>query len=99
MLNVSNVRVRFAGATRTAVTCPELTVAAGEVVALRGPSGSGKSTLGKAILGLLPETASRDGTVRFQELILSGLDERSLRPLRGKRIAWVPQDVAASLSP
>jgi ABC-type glutathione transport system ATPase component len=98
MLKVSNVCVRFAGASRAALTCAELTVAAGEVVAVTGPSGCGKSTLGRAILGLLPEDAAREGTVQFHDLVLSELDESDLRPLRGKRIAWIPQDVAASLS-
>ncbi len=99
MLSVSNVRVRFPDPGRSVFTCPEVTVAAGEIVALRGPSGCGKSTLGLAILGLLPEGTERSGRIAFRELILTDLSEPALRGVRGKRIAWVPQDVAASMSP
>ncbi len=99
MLSVSNVRVRFPQSGKPALHCPEITVARGEIVALSGPSGCGKSTLGLAILGLLPTDAERSGRITFGDLVTTDLDERAMRPLRGKRIAWVPQDVGASLSP
>ena len=99
MLSVSNVRVRFPLSGKPALPCPEITVARGEIVALSGPSGCGKSTLGLAILGLLPPDSERSGHMAFGDLILSDLDERAMRRLRGKRIAWIPQDVGASLSP
>lgn len=97
MLSVSNVQVRFPGALKYALTCPEITVARGEVVALTGPSGCGKSTLGLAILGLLPAGAVRTGTITLDGVALDS--EAAWRPLRGKHLAWVPQDVAAALSP
>jgi ABC-type glutathione transport system ATPase component len=99
MLSVSNVRVRFPGAEKAAVDCPGITVAPGEIVALSGPSGCGKSTLGLAILGLLPDEVERSGVVTFGGHVLTALAERELRPLRGRRLAWIPQDVAASASP
>lgn len=99
MLSVSNVRVRFPRAQKTALDCPELTVGRGEIVAVSGPSGCGKSTLGLAILGLLPRGAERTGRITFTGLTLTDLPEADLRRVRGKRIAWVPQDVAASPSP
>jgi zinc transport system ATP-binding protein len=59
----------------------ELTVGAGEVVALMGTNGSGKSTLVKAVLGLLPLSA---GEVR-----LFGTPLPSFR--FWKRLGYVPQ--------
>ncbi|HSI04190.1 MAG: ATP-binding cassette domain-containing protein [Myxococcota bacterium] len=99
MLSVSNVRVRFPESDKPALHCPEITVAAGEIVALSGPSGCGKSTLGLAILGLLPADARLSGRITFRDLVLTELGERDRGGLRGRRIAWIPQDVGASLSP
>ena len=96
MLSVSNVRVRFPSSGKPALQCPEVTVAPGEVVALGGPSGCGKSTLGLAILGLLPADAELTGRITFGD---RELDARSVEALRGRHIAWIPQDVGASLSP
>ncbi|MFG1994834.1 thiol reductant ABC exporter subunit CydC [Actinoplanes sp. NPDC048988] len=46
------LRVRYPGATRDALTLDELTVRAGEIVALRGPSGAGKTTALRVLAGL-----------------------------------------------
>jgi peptide/nickel transport system ATP-binding protein len=75
-------------------------VGPGEVVALVGESGSGKSTIAHAILGLLPGNAAVDaGAIRLGDVELTALDERALRPLRGTRLGYVPQDPATSLDP
>jgi peptide/nickel transport system ATP-binding protein len=64
----------------------------GEVHAVIGASGAGKSILAQAILGLLPPNARTDGFIRFDGDLLT--PER-LALLRGRRIALVPQSVAA----
>ncbi|SNY49209.1 ATP-binding cassette, subfamily C, CydCD [Paractinoplanes atraurantiacus] len=46
------LRVRYPGTTRDALTLDELTVRAGEIVALRGPSGAGKTTALRVLAGL-----------------------------------------------
>jgi len=51
------------GGSHTAVDAVDLTVHAGETVAVVGGSGSGKTTLGRAMLRLLPASG---GEVRFQ---------------------------------
>lgn len=70
----------------------ELTVEAGEVVAVVGSSGSGKSLLAHAILGILPEHARMTGTVRYKGEVL---DEQRLQALRGRELTLVPQSVTA----
>ncbi|MDI2125277.1 ABC transporter ATP-binding protein [Yinghuangia seranimata] len=72
----------------------------GEVFGLVGESGSGKSSVCSAILGMLPDGARLDAEgVEFEGRDLARLRERELRPIRGRRIALVPQQPMTSLSP
>ncbi|OAN44271.1 ABC transporter ATP-binding protein [Magnetospirillum moscoviense] len=66
----------------------DLTVQAGEFIAITGPSGSGKSSL-LYLLGLLDKPSS--GTVRLQGLATEGLDGDQLADLRLARIGFVFQ--------
>ncbi|GGG77440.1 ABC transporter ATP-binding protein [Paenibacillus radicis (ex Gao et al. 2016)] len=68
----------------------ELTVDAGQVVAVVGSSGSGKSLLAHAIMGLLPDNAHCSGSIRYDGTLL---DAARVSELRGKEIAIVPQSV------
>lgn len=70
----------------------DLTVGAGELVAVVGSSGSGKSLLAHAVLGVLPRNAEVCGEILYRGDVL---DEDRLRTLRGREIALVPQTVAA----
>jgi peptide/nickel transport system ATP-binding protein len=69
----------------------DLSLEAGEMLAVVGASGAGKSLLVHAILGLLPVNARVSGTIRFCGDLLSA--ERVLR-LRGRQIAFIPQSVS-----
>jgi len=72
----------------------------GEILTLVGESGSGKSTAGMSILRLLPGEADvLSGAVMFEGRDLLALDERELRPVRGRRIAMIFQDPVAGLNP
>ena len=100
VLEIQNLTISYRGAARPAVHGANLTIRAGEVVAVIGESGSGKSTLSKAAIGLLPDSARIDsGSIRIGGRELIGLRERDLVPLRGKVVALVPQDPATSLNP
>jgi len=74
---------------------------AGESMAIVGESGSGKSTAALALARLLPEPPA---TITATALKLNGHDilamnERELRKVRGKEIAYVFQEPSTSLNP
>ncbi len=67
----------------------------GEVFGLAGESGSGKTTVGRLALRLVEPTS---GTVRFDGVDLSTLDNEALRRER-RRMQVIFQDPMASLNP
>jgi putative ABC transport system ATP-binding protein len=72
----------------TALDSLELTIAAGEFVAILGPSGSGKTTL-LQLLGALDRPSA--GAVRFEGRPVDGLSETDLANLRLSAIGFVFQ--------
>lgn len=76
------------------------TIGRGEVVALVGESGSGKTSIAQAVVGLLAGNGRLEGgRVVLGDTELTGLGERALRDVRGRRIGLVPQDPNNSLNP
>lgn len=74
----------------------------GEILALLGESGSGKSTCAKALLGLLPLSASiESGTLRLKGEKPLRLGDRAIfwQKYRGRRIAMIYQDSRLALNP
>jgi len=76
-----------------------LDVRPGEVVALVGESGSGKSVTSMTALGLLPKNAKVAGTIRVGDKVVSDLDLRGLRRMRGNDVAMVFQEPMTALNP
>ncbi|WP_372096277.1 ABC transporter ATP-binding protein [Tistrella mobilis] len=103
VLSVRDLSVTFrheTGETR-AVAGVSFTVGAGETLAIVGESGSGKSVTALGILGLLPRSAdvAVGGSARLGEEELVGASERSLRQVRGNRIAMIFQEPMTALNP
>ncbi|WP_431902120.1 dipeptide ABC transporter ATP-binding protein [Nonomuraea sp. bgisy101] len=84
----------------TVVDAVSLAVRRGEVLGLVGESGSGKTQTVLAVLGLLPGTGRiTGGGVVFDGTELTGLSERDLNRMRGRRIGYVSQEPMANLDP
>ena len=76
----------------------DLSVAPGECVGLVGESGSGKSLTALTLLGLLPSNLQAQGRLTLAGQPLD-LFSTAHRELRGRVLAWIPQDPLASLHP
>ncbi|MFJ2865703.1 ABC transporter ATP-binding protein [Kitasatospora sp. NPDC087314] len=98
-LDIQAYRLRLPDTARPVLDGVDLTVRAGETVALVGESGSGKSLTSRSVLGLLPDGATTEGTVRVNgEDVLTMTPER-LRDLRTGTAAMVFQDPRAAINP
>jgi ABC-type antimicrobial peptide transport system ATPase subunit len=80
-----NVSYKYLGSDKEAVSNLDLTVPAGETIALVGSSGSGKSTLINLMIGFVRPTS---GYITCDNARLESLDMRTLR----KFISVVPQE-------
>jgi oligopeptide/dipeptide ABC transporter ATP-binding protein len=78
-----------------------LTLPRGRILGLVGESGCGKSTLVRAVLGIVPRSATIDsGHILFEGEDLLRLSEQELeRRVRGSRIGFIPQDPYLALNP
>jgi len=76
LLEVKGTTMRFGGL--VAVNAMNLTVAAGEIVALIGPNGAGKTTTFNVISGVLVPT---EGDIRFRGQPLGGRTSREIAAL------------------
>ncbi|MET1018856.1 MAG: ABC transporter ATP-binding protein [Microterricola sp.] len=98
LIDVAGLRVSFGRS--TVVDGVDLSLHAGECLAIVGESGSGKSVTARALLGL----AGSNAAVRAERLELLGTDrlgasERAWRGIRGREIGLVLQDALVSLDP
>lgn len=101
LLNVSDLSVTFQtrGAPARVLENIYFEIKAGESVAFAGESGCGKTTLAKTILKILPAEARVSGTIQFEESDICKLNDREMNRLRGRDIAYIPQEPALALNP
>ncbi len=103
LLDVRDLRVGYDqpdGSVVEVVHGVDLTIRRGEVHGLIGESGSGKTQTSFAVLGLLP-TGGRvlDGSIGFEGADLVSGSSRAQAAVRGKKIAYIPQEPMSNLDP
>ncbi|BBO82329.1 peptide ABC transporter ATP-binding protein [Desulfosarcina ovata subsp. sediminis] len=102
LLSMENLTIAFPDATnriQPVVDQLNLTVGAGEKIAIVGATGSGKSLLLLSLLGLLPPKARIRGCVRITGEDIATMDPSRLCVHRGVTAAYVPQGSGGALNP
>ncbi len=101
LLEVTDLRVTLNTARGPADALREvsLSMQRGERLGLIGESGCGKSITALALMGLLPDGARVQGSIRFDGRELTALDETEYCRLRGDRLGMVFQEPMTALNP
>ncbi|MFJ5360127.1 microcin C ABC transporter ATP-binding protein YejF [Pectobacterium sp. CHL-2024] len=103
LLQIDNLSIAFRKGDQEQCVVDQLSLAvnAGETLALVGESGSGKSVTALSVLRLLPSppVVYPQGDIRFAGQSLLHADEKTLRQIRGNRIAMIFQEPMVSLNP
>ena len=102
IVDVEGLTVDFLGGAKPlrAVAGVDLTLRAGETLALLGESGSGKSVTLRALMRLLPERrAIIGGRLRVDGQDVRALSDRDLSAYRGRTIAMIFQEPGLALDP
>ncbi len=101
VLEVSGLDVRFPSEDGSvhAVRGVDLSVNAGEVLAIVGESGSGKSVTSMSVMGLLPDSAKVTGSVKVHGTELLGRNDAYMSRVRGSVMGMVFQDPLSALTP
>src|SRR5262249_52767037 len=101
VLRGEDLRVRFdvGGLLIHAVNGLSYQLRVGRTLAIIGESGSGKTVSSRALMRLLPPTATLTGSARMDGVELVGMHEEDMRRHRGADLAMVFQDPTRSLNP
>ncbi|MGW6395074.1 ATP-binding cassette domain-containing protein [Streptomyces sp. NPDC055103] len=103
LLAVRGLRIGYAqpdGGVSEVVRGVDLDMWRGRIHGLVGESGSGKTQTAFAILGVLPDGGEvLGGSVMFAGTQLAGATERTYAQVRGRRIAYIPQEPMSNLDP
>ncbi|MGK9148220.1 dipeptide/oligopeptide/nickel ABC transporter permease/ATP-binding protein [Plantibacter flavus] len=108
LLRVSHLGVGYPqadGTIKHVVDDVSFAIDRGEILGIVGESGSGKSQTAFSVLGLLPDNAViTGGSIQFDGAYTAAPGESAvvqsrLTPLRGRRIAYIPQEPMSNLDP
>jgi peptide/nickel transport system ATP-binding protein len=97
LLEVDDLTVSFAGV--PVVDRVSFAIDRGARMAIIGESGSGKTMTALAVIGLTPDDAHVEGSVRLDGVELLGRADRELSHVRGESISMVFQNPLTSLNP
>lgn len=101
VLDVKDLHVHFAHESGSlhAVRGLGFSLHAGESLAIVGESGSGKSASAMAIMGLHPQSARVQGSIKLHGEQLLDRDDQYMSQRRGKSMAMVFQDPLSAMTP
>ena len=100
LLTVQNLTISRQEGDAPIVRAADFALEPGETLGIAGESGCGKSTLLLALTGIVkPGLAVTAGHVRLQGDDLVSLAPETMRRLRGRCVAMVPQSAAMALTP
>ena len=102
ILEIKNLKIAFniAKYQLEALHGINISLEKGKALGLVGESGCGKSITAMSIINLLPSNSVIvSGEILFNNQNILELDKNSLREIRGKKIALIPQDPMTSLNP
>jgi ABC-type microcin C transport system duplicated ATPase subunit YejF len=101
VLELKNIKVNFntLDGNLAAVKGANITVKAGETIAIVGESGSGKSQLMMGAMGLLAANGKASGEALFDDQNLIGMSKAQLNTIRGEKITMIFQEPMTSLDP
>jgi oligopeptide/dipeptide ABC transporter ATP-binding protein len=101
LLDVRDVSIYFTSADHRVPVVSNISffIEESEIFGLVGESGCGKSITALSIMGILPESASAEGTILFKDKNLLELDRESMRRIRGNEISMIFQEPMTSLNP
>jgi len=100
-LSIEGLTIEFGKGRRVKKVVDELnlSIKAGERVAIVGESGSGKTLSALSILGLLPEGANVSGRIIWHGNNMLRYSDQQLRNVRGREIAMIFQEPMTALNP
>ncbi|MGJ8620797.1 MAG: ABC transporter ATP-binding protein [Methylophilaceae bacterium] len=85
--------------TRVLVRDSSFKLSSGKTTCIVGESGSGKSLTALTIMGLLAEQLIASGSVYFNGVDLTELDNKAMQKIRGAQIGMIFQEPMTSLNP